>query len=426
MSRSTVRITKRNVDAAERPATGEGRLWDSDLPGFCLRIYASGRKAYAVKYRTDGRQRWFTIGEHGAPWTPETARRVAQDVLYGAARGADAQALKVERRSDGTVADLIDEYLADGPLVKPEKRASSWNADRGCLNNHVRPLLGSKLVRDVTRADIGRMMKSIAKGDTRARAKTKPRGVADVKGGVGIANRALAVTKAMFSYADRAGHLKRNSESNPTKGMVVATSAARERFLSGDEATRLGRMIDAMVADRSLSEAHAIILRLLMLTGARKNEIVGLTWPEIDFAGRRLDLPPERTKAGGRLGRRRIQLNQAAIQLLKSVARTDGCEFVFPAAGGTTPTRSLQDAWEKVRARAELPGVRMHDLRHTFASFAVADGASLYLVAQALGHSQTRTTERYAHLTDDPLNALAERVAARMSPHRNGNPPVAD
>ena len=283
------KITKRVVDAAEKPASGEGKIWDTELAGFCLQIYASGRKAYAVKYRADGRQRWYTIGEHGSPWTPEAARKVAEEVLYGASRGQDAQALKDERRSDCTVSEFIDEYLTEGPLQKPDKRQSSWNADRGSLNNHVRPLLGSKLVRDVRRADIGRMLKGIAKGETKKRSKTKPRGVANVRGGAGISVRTLAVTKAMFSYAERTGQLKRNPEGNPTKGIKLPKSASRERFLSAEEAIELEKTIASMVDGGALRDDHAAIFRLLMLTGARRSEIVGLQWDEVDFHRRRLD-----------------------------------------------------------------------------------------------------------------------------------------
>jgi hypothetical protein len=185
------KITKRTVDATHPPTEGEARLWDDELRGFCLRVYASGRKIYSVKYRVDGRQGWFTIGVHGSPWTPDAARAKAREVLAEAATGTNPQIQKSERKSDLTVAELVDRYLSEGPTLKPDKRASSWDTDRGNLNNHARPLLGAKLLRDVAPVDIGRMVERIKAGETSKTTVTKPRGVARVRGGASSSGRTL-------------------------------------------------------------------------------------------------------------------------------------------------------------------------------------------------------------------------------------------
>jgi len=157
--------------------------------------------------------------------------------------------------------------------------------------------------------------------------------------------------------------------------------------------------------------AHADAVRLLLLTGARKSEIVLLSWEEIDFDRTRIVLAPDRTKAGGKTGERRIPLSPAAIKLLTARRPEGASGSVFPASRGEGATTGLQKTWEAVRLRAGLEDVRLHDLRHSYASFAVADGASLALIAKALGHSTTRVTERYAHLSDDPVQALTDRTS---------------
>ncbi len=415
-----VRITKRTVDAVKTPTNGEVRIWDDAEKGFCLRVYTTGRKVYAVKYRVGSVQRWFTIGEHGTAWkdmdgnlttlTAELARPEAKAILADAKRGEDAQAAKAARRKDLTVAQLIDIYLAEGPASRPDKRASSWTADEGCLNNHVRPLIGSKVARAVTRGDVTKMLAGVRKGATARTAKTKLRGKAVVRGGEGIAERVKAATSAMFNWAAGRGL----AVDNPAMRVSLPRRAAKDRFLSDAEAATLLETLSAMVEAGEAGAAHAAAIRLLLLTGARKSEIVGLRWSEVDFARTRLVLPPDRTKAGGKTGERRIMLSPAALEILDKRRPDLADGLVFPAARGKGATTGLQKTWERVRSKANLPGVRLHDLRHSYASFAIADGASLALIAKALGHATTRVTERYAHLTDDPVQALANRTGRRL------------
>jgi len=190
------KLTKRLVDTVQHTGGEEDRVWDTDLSGFCLRVYPSGRKSYAVKYRVAGRQRWFTIGAHGNPWSPEAARLRAREILNGAALGEDAVEEKQERKAALTVSQLIDRYLADGPATKPAKRASSWKADRSNLNNHVRPRLGGKVVSDLKRADCLKLYRDIAAGTIKSDKRTKKRGRAIIRGGEGIAKRTLGSASA--------------------------------------------------------------------------------------------------------------------------------------------------------------------------------------------------------------------------------------
>jgi integrase len=417
-----VRIGKRAVDAAQIPAEGETRLWDEALPGFCLRLYSNGRRVYAVKCRLVGRQRWFTIGEHGKPWvddkgvagdlTAERARDRAERIVGDAKRGIDPEAKRAAGKGE-TVGELIDHYLKDGPTTRPNKRASSWAADRSNLERHVRPQIGAKLLSEVARTDVTAMLKAITEGATKADIKTRKQGRAIVTGGEGVAHRVLACGRAMISWAIE-HHV--HDGPNPFTGIKLPPRPAAERFLSDKEATALFDALAKLETSKAVSPKHAAIFKLLLLTGARRNEIAALRWSEVDLDRKILILPPARTKAGGKSGDRRIQLNSLAVTILRAQPRKKGCAYVFPADKGKSGhTTAAPKIWrEKVLPAAKLDGVRIHDLRHSFASFALADGASLALIGKALGHASSRSTERYAHIGDDPLRALAEGVAGRL------------
>jgi integrase len=407
------KLTKRTVDAAPPPTTGESRVWDDELTGYCLRVYSSGRKVYALKYRVAGRQRWLTIGEHGNPWTPDAARAAAKTALLEAGQGHDP-ATKTRRRDDLTVLKLIALYLEEGPRSKPDKRSGSWTSDRSNLERHVKPTIGRRLVSGLSKNDITRMNAAITSGETATVEKTKARGRAVVTGGAGIAARCHSTARAMFAWAIEEGY---SAAPNPCAGVKLAARPSAERFMSEKQAADLMTALTELEAEKAISPGQAAIFRLLLFTGARRAEIAGLRWSEVDFDRQRLVLPPARTKAGGKSGERRITLNTAAVAILKELEKNRTTDkFVFPATkGGSGHTTSEGKVWrEKVLPRARLAGVRIHDLRHSFASFALADGASLALIGKALGHASSRATERYAQLSDDPLRALSERMGERF------------
>lgn len=419
-------IGKRVVDAVATPPKGEEIwLWDTELKGFFLRVYSTGRKVYAVKCRAAGRQRIHTIGVHGSPWTPEEARGEAKEALRRASKGEDPNAEKKAAKEALTVEELIDRYLDEGPATKPAKRASTWAIDASNLNRHIRPLLGRKIANDVTKADASRAIRDIEDGKTAKDEKTKARGRARVTGGAGTARRTRITVAAMFAWGLEHGL----TAANPFKGVKLAAAPVRERFLSKAEAGALLDAVAELQAEKGISGEFADALKLLLLTGARKTEILGLRWSEVDIERRQLTLPPERTKAGGATGARRIILSPPALAILaerrKSVdsarrrAKATGeafaeSDFVLPASRGKGHAIGLRRAFVKACAKAKLSGVRVHDLRHSFASFAVADGASLFLIGKLLGHASARTTERYAHLSGDPLQDAAAMVGRRI------------
>lgn len=404
------RITLRLIDATAAPREGELRIWDTDVRGFALRITPTGRKSYCLKYRYHGRQRWLTIGEHGSPWTPDTARTRAKEALYQASHGEDPQAIKIETRlKSGTVKELFERYFVEGRIDKPLKRESSWKVDQYNYRRHIEPLLGRRIARELTLSDLSQFQAQVANGKTSVTVRTKtgkPHAV--VKGGTGAAARAMRALSTMMAWAVRHEILDQNLCSKIQK----YRDQMRERALTEEEASRLWTMIAEAEKALVITKDFADIFRLIMLTGARRNEIVALRWSEVDFDRGRLVLPPVRTKMGALNRSRLIALSMPALEILQAVKRRG--EHVFPSSVGDQPLVGVNRAWEKVRVLAGIPDVRLHDLRHSFATFAVETGASLYHVGRALGHAKTSTTERYAHPSDAGARAVASEVAARF------------
>ncbi len=253
----------------------------------------------------------------------------------------------------------------------------------------------------------------MAVGKTAKDEKTGFRGRAIVKGGQGTAARATSILSAMLSFA-----LDRDIVPfNPARGVKLTPSNRRERFLSAEELGRLGEALDAAEtpaepapspeAARAAEAAPSVAaIRLLILTGCRKSEIVTLQWRFIDWERALLRLPESKT------GAKVVPIGGPALELLKALPREDGDVYVFPSPRQGVHLVGLQKVWERVRKDAGLLDVRLHDLRHSFASVAVSDGHSLYMVGKILGHKQARTTEIYAHLAQDPVMAVANQTAS--------------
>lgn len=404
------RLTKRVVDSLEcPPSSGQRFVWDDSVSGLGVRVFQTGRKVFLVRYRLGSKQRYLSLGTVGSPYTVETARDRAREVLRAVAEGRDPQSEKIARREAVTVGELIDRYLEDGPTDKPTKRESSWRTDASNLNRHVRPLLGKKAASDVTSSDINRLRRDIEIGKTAADIKTGPRGRAIVQGGKGIASRTVSVTQAMFAWAIARGEL---TGDNPAKGVARAQPTKKERFLSAREIAHLFATMAALESSGLVHSRHADMVRLLLLTGARRSEVVYLRWQEVDLERRVIRLSPERHKTGAKTGVKRIPMADAAAKLIERQARSS--EFVFASireARDVSPTLGLDRAWRLIRNQAGFADVRLHDLRHSFVSFGMAEGESLFLVGRVLGHSAAAMTEKYAHLGDDPVRRVAERTA---------------
>jgi integrase len=400
----TLKLSKRTVDAA-LPGIRDAFLWDSELTGFGLKVTPAGRKVYVCQYRLGGGRRGkvrrFTIGQHGVPWTVESARAEAKRILGSVANGHDPATAKQKERSAPTIAELCDLYLAEGCATK---KPSTLATDRGRIERHIKPLLGARKVRDLTRADVRRFLQDVANGKTAADLKTGKRGRAIVKGGRGTATRTVGLLGGMLSYAVERGIVAENV----ARGVKRFPDRKHERFLSDKELADLGQALRAAAASGENPRALTII-KLLVFTGARKGEIAQLRWDEVDFSAGLLKLADSKT------GQKTLLLNAPARAVLSEVERIDASRFVFPATRGDGHFEGVSKVWRKVRHLAGLTEVRLHDLRHSFASVAVAGGASLPVIGALLGHAHAATTQRYAHLGDDPIRGASDRVGQAIA-----------
>lgn len=399
----TMKLTKRAVDAL---MAGPERYlaWDIELKGFGVRVSPQGRKTYIVRYRTIGGARRMLTLATSEILTAEEAREEARRALARAAMGGDPQRMKAERRAEMTVRELCELYMEEGTATK---KATTLQIDRIRIKRHINPRIGNMKVTDVARADIQRLMIDVGNGNIRKDATPHTRG------GKGAAARTVGLLGGIFSFAVEYGLI----EQNPVRGVKRYRDNRRDRFLSPAELARLGDVLTQLEADGA-DPRHVAIIRLLALTGARKSEIACLRWSELDLDRGLLRLRDSKT------GPKVIPLGEAARELLAALKPNDS-RYLFPdRRRPDQPTANLDWAWVGIRRKAGLEDVRIHDLRHTFASAGLASGEGLPLIGKLLGHAHVATTSRYAHLADDPLRAAADRisrnVAEALSRHPDG------
>ncbi len=399
------KITKRVVDAAQ-PRTAAYLIRDTEIKGFALVVTPAGAKSYAIDYRAgSGRgapKRRFVIGKHGA-LTPETARSEARRLLGAVASGNDpAEARSAERRAL-TVAELCDLYLAEGAA---HKKSSTLRADRGRIVHHVKPLLGRKKIDQVSRADIERLLIDVRAGKTAV--PTPPKGARASgslpSGGAGAAAQCVTLMGTLLAFAVQRG-LRAD---NPAHGVKKPPVRKMERFLSETEIARLAAAL-ATEAARSDNPYPCAAVKLLLLTGCRRGEIIGLQWAHVDVERQCLRLPDSKTRE------KVVYLNPPALALLTGLPRTCGNPHVIAGERAGQPFGGIDKVWFRVRAAAGLDDVRLHDLRHSFASVGAVGGLSLPIIGALLGHKHATTTARYAHLSADPLRAANDIVGARIA-----------
>ena len=387
-------------------------IWDSGVTGFGARRQRGNAVVYLVKYRAQGggEARWYTIGRHGSPWTPEKAREEALRVLGVVASGGDPAADRKAARKVVSVGELCDLYVADaeaGRVLargKMPKKASTLAADRGRIAAHIKPLLGHKRADDVTSDDVERFMFDVAEGKSAARAKgRKLRGHVHVAGGRAAATRALGLLGAIFAYAVR----RRICETNPVRGVERFADQKRERRLSEEEYAVVGAALHKAAAKRIWPPAVAAC-RFLVLTGWRTSEAAHLQWSEIDLARRTTRLADTKT------GRSLRPLPVAVCEVLKALPRVGG-DRVFPATRGKGPL-SLKGFWRRIAALGGLASdVGPHVLRHSYASLAADLGYSEPTIAALIGHAGRSVTSRYLHSADAVLLAASDAVANRTA-----------
>ena len=377
------KLTKRIIDAA----TSEKKdvfIWDTELKGFCCKITPKGKKSYFLFYRTtDGRQRKPKIGDHGAI-TCEQARDIAQQWLAAVARGEDPSAEKQLMRQNPTIKELSQRYMIEHA---PHKKASSCKEDQRLWDQYILPLFGSLKVSSLAREDILKSHHSLKDTPT-------------------TANRVLSLLSKALNLAELWGY--RPDHSNPCRHVKRYAENKRERFLNREEITRLMNVLDA--EEKEGKELSCVIhaIRLLLLTGCRLNEILTLRWDEVDLINHCFHLSDSKT------GKKTVYLSPSVITILNSITRELGNAYVIWGRKKQSHLINLQKPWRRICAKAGFENVRLHDLRHTFASVAAENGLSLPIIGALLGHKQTQTTARYAHLVGQPLREASEKIGRHI------------
>ena len=359
-------------------------FFDTGQKGFMLEVRSSGGKTYYQRYvDPHGRQRQFKIGPADT-LSLDQARRLGRTAAANVLLGSDPQARRQELRSIPTLVELVrDRYL---PHAKANKR--SWHIDEMNLRRHVLPALGRLTLDEITNEHVAKLISDM-RGDGYA---------------AGTTNNVLMLLSRIFNLAHK--WKVPGAGDNPTSGLDRAPPCERQRFLTAEETDRL---IASLGEDENRAAAQAIML--LLLTGARRNEITRAKWENVDWTQRVLRVPV--SKSGKP---RTIALNTAAMAVLKSIPRDPACPHLFP-----TRLLGVYNPWDRIRRRAGLADVRLHDLRHSFASLLVNRGISLYVVQGLLGHASPRMTQRYAHLAPQTLLDAAETVSSVICDSRAGD-----
>jgi integrase len=388
-----MRLTDKVVQRLRLPERGVKVHYDAPsanpkhvyVAGFGVRLSAGGTRSFLLRYRskTTRQEHVHTIGQFPV-WSVDAARGEARGLRYRIDKGGDPQGERQQDRAQPTVADLCDRFIREH---LPRRRPSTQGGYLGAVDGIIRPTLGRKLVAAVDHGDIEKLHRKLAEHAPYR------------------ANRVAAVASKMFSLAVR----WRMRPDNPCKGIERMPEAKRKRYLTGDELARLIRAL-ANHSDQQVAN----VFRLLLLTGARRGEVLSARWEQFDFTRNVWIKQAATTK---QKSEHEVPVGDAALVLLKSMRKTapEDVAYLFPSHGSTGHLTEVKKAWAAVCKRAGITGLRIHDLRHSFASQLVSQGASLPLIGALLGHSNPITTHRYAHLFDDPQREAVNKVGSMMA-----------
>jgi integrase len=358
----------------------KGRDW---TPGFGLRVTAAGARSFVLNYRARGTERRMTIGALGT-WSLSAARAEARRLRQLSDTGEDPlEELRADRKAP-TVAELCERFAAE---YLPSKRESTRISYEGVIRRYIKPVLGNKKADAVAYDDVAKLHRHVT-----------------TERGPYMGNRVLSILSKMFNLAIR----WRWRADNPVRDVERNDEHKRERYLSPDE---ISRLLGALAAYKN--QAAANVIRLLLLTGARKGEVLAMRWDGLDLKTGVWTKPASSVKQNRS---HRVPLSEPAIQILRQLHENGPVsEWVFPGQSTGQHLSAVDSDWIAVCKSAKISGARLHDLRHTYASLLVSSGRSLPVIGALLGHTQPATTARYAHLFDDPLRQATESVGAIIS-----------
>jgi len=398
-----MRISKRSVDTLE-PADKRYFVWDDDLAGFGVRVETSGRRTFICRYRADGARRQFTIGKHGVI-TAEAARAEARRILSSATLGDDLSQARNDERRELSFSELVGVFLeGHGPKLKPKTCKEYESA----LRKHAIPAVGKLRASAVSTQELNKLHVRLVETPYRA-------------------NRLMAYIGSVYSWAGKNGYAERGF--NPASDVKRYRESPRERYLTSEELDRLGSVLreaettglpwtiqaigenakhlpDVKKQRTVYSTTVTAVVRLLLLTGCRLGEILTLRWEMVDLERGFLFLPDSKT------GTKHVVLNRSAANVLASLPKAG--PYVVPGDDPSRPRHDLKKPWQHIRQQAGIEDVHLHDLRHTHASIGAGAGLSLPVIGKLLGHASSQTTQRYAHLADNPVREGAERIGERL------------
>ena len=364
-------------------------FWDRDLTGFGVRVYPTGGKVYIAQARGPDGPKRMTVGRHDVLHADQARQRAAL-IIARIKAGEEPVPLPLAARVNcgPTVADLAARYLEEHVEVK--LKPNTQRQARGVLHRHILPALGKMPLVAIERAQVVDLQQKLCDRPV-------------------TANRAVKVLSHMYRLGEGWGMVPEGCD--PCRSVEKYPERRRERFLTDAEFARLGRVLSEAVDSASASPIAVAAIRLLMLTGCRKSEILTLRWTDVDLEAGELHL------ADAKAGPRAVQLPPTAVRLLEALPRREDCRWVFPGEDreGRFSGGGLHHVWQTVRTNAELEDVRLHDLRHSFASRALALGETLPVIGKLLGHNDIETTARYAHLARDSIHEAAERIAGSVA-----------